>query len=355
MDEQKNIQDILQHVSQPGFCVRDGSIVSINHSAQALLLAEGDAVQPLLHTGAEEYASFKDGQLYLTLTICGQPHNATVTRIRDLDLFLLDPVKEAEEFRAMALVSMELRGSLMRLMSSAEQLLEDQDLTDPEKSSHAAQMNRSLHQMMRLACNLSDVSRYAAASRKETRDVDSFLEALFEKAGAFTEDKGISLTYEGLRQPLFSQIDPEQLERAVWNILSNSIKFMPQGGSIHARLTRHGSKLQLCIQDTGSGIAQSVKASLFHRYLRQPGIEDSRFGLGLGMVIIRTAAANHGGTVLIDRCGETGTRLTMTLTISQDPGNQLRSPILRPDYTGGWDHGLLELSDSLSESKYREI
>lgn len=354
MEEQKNIQKMLQYIPQPGFCAREGIILSVNQAAQAILLSENMPLQPLFLSGWEEYTQLQDGQLYVTLTLADQPHNATVTRISGLDLFLLDSREEADEFRFMALVSMELRNPLMRLMSNTEQLLRSQDLSDPESAAYAAKMNRSLHQMMRIICNMSDVSRYTASSRKEVRDVDGFLEDLFHKAQTLASASGFELTFEGLRQPVFSLIDAEQLERAVWNILSNSAKFMTRGDSIHATLTRQRNLLKLQIQDSGSGIAQSVRSDLFQRYLRQPGIEDSRFGLGLGMIMIRTAAANHGGTLLIDQPEESGTRVTMTLPICQDDSSLLRSPILRPDYTGGWDHGLLELSDTLPDSCFTD-
>ena len=157
-----------------------------------------------------------------------------------------------------------------------------------------------------------------------------------------------------MRQPVFTSLDPEQLERAIWNILSNCIKFLPEGGTIRASLKRHGKLLHLTIADSGSGIAQEVRASLFRRYLRQPGIEDSRYGLGLGLSIVRTAAANHGGTVLISAAKNGGTRITMTIPIRQE-GSSLHSPLLRPDYTGGFDHGLVELSDCLSSVFYKEL
>ena len=90
---------------------------------------------------------------------------------------------------------------------------------------------------------------------------------------------------------------------------------------------------------------------MFQRYLRQPGIEDGRFGMGLGMVLIRSAAARHGGTVLIDQPNGTGTRVSMTITISQDTAS-LRSPVLRVDYSGEQDHGLVELADCLPLDAY---
>ena len=141
----------------------------------------------------------------------------------------------------------------------------------------------------------------------------------------------------------------------MWNILSNCIRFTPTGGQIQATLTRKGKRLCLTVQDSGSGIADSVRGSVFRRYLRQPAIEDSRYGLGLGMVMIRAAASHHGGAVLIDRPPQGGTRVTVTLAIRQDPVSQLRSPLLKVDYAGERDHALIELSDVLPAEFYRDF
>jgi len=348
MEDQKKISQLLDQIPQPGFLVKEGRIRQVNPAADALLLAPDQVFSSLLSTGSEDYAALQEGQLCLTLTIGGHVHNAVVTRMEEADLVLLDSPEESEEFRSMALVSMELRQPLMQALNNAQQLTAGSN--DPA----AAKMNRSLMQMLRMVSNMADISRYALSSRMETRDVDSFLLELFEKAWTLTEGKA-ALSFEGLNQPLFCLIDPEQLERAVWNLLSNCIKFLPQDGTIQAKLTRHGNLLHLTVQDSGSGIAEAVRATLFRRYLRQPGIEDSRYGLGLGLAIVRTAAANHGGTLLISSGRDGGTKITMTLAIRQNADTLLRSPLLRPDYTGGWDHGLVELADCLPAELYREL
>lgn len=343
--EERKISILLEQIPQPAFLLKEGRIFKVNQAAAAMLLAPGMAFPPMICTGAEEYAEFQQGQLCLSLTIGGQTHGAVIRRMEDWELVVLDAREEGAEFRSMALVSMELRSPLMQAIASAQQLSGD----DPA----AAKMNQSLMQMLRLVSNLSDISRYQTGCRMETRDVDSFLLELFEKAKTLTEGR-ICLTYTGLNQPLFTLMDPEQLERAVWNILSNCIKFTPHGGRIQGSLTRRGNMLSLTIQDSGSGIAEQEMENLFQRYLRQPGIEDSRCGLGLGLSMVRTAAANHGGTVLICSKSE-GTRITMTLAIRQDPQSQLRSPIFRPDYSGGWDHALVELSDCLPAEFYQKL
>lgn len=334
--------DILELVPQPGFRVRDGKILHLNQAAQVLLLSPGQEISPLLKTGREEYAVFSGGQLYLTLELAGQIRNATVTRTGDTDLFLLESDGEQEEFRSMELVSMELRSPLMNVITNAQQLLEE-----TENRETAAKLNRGLAQLLRLTSNLSDVGRYREISHMETRDICTLVEELLEKSRALMDSNAIHLSWELPREAIFCLVDTEQLERALWNLLSNAVKFLPNEGSVHVKLTRHGQRLHLSVADNGSGIAEQVRSTVFQRYLRQPGIEDSRFGLGLGIHMIHAAARNHGGTLLITQ-GETGgTRVILTLAIRQKEGNSISSPIFRVDYTGGFDHSLVELSDCL--------
>ena len=351
MEQKTNLAEILELMSQPGFCVSGNCITLVNQAAKAMLLTPGQDVLPLLHTGAEEYVQFQDGQLCLTLCIADKLHNATIIRMGETNLFLMDSEEQAAEFRSMALISMELRNPLMQVMQNAEQLLstlDPQDLT-------AAKMNKGLLQLMRMVCNLSDVSRYQESAFTQTRDICAFLEEILEKAQALTAGTGIKLSWDLPREAIPCLIDSEQLERAVWNLISNAIKFTLKDGTVHAKLTRHNKRLQLQITDSGSGIAEAIRSSVFQRYLRQPGIEDNRFGLGLGMVIVRTCAANHGGTVLIDHSGNSGTRITMTLALRQTEETTVSSPMLYPDYCSGWDHGLLELSDCLPAEEFTNL
>lgn len=346
MEDHKNISQLLDQIPQPGFLVCDDHILYVNHAAAAMMLEPGQVFSALHSMDPEDYNDPQHTQICLTLSINGCRHCAVVTRMDDRDLILLDTPGEQEEFRSMALLSMELRGSLMQAITAAQQL-------EAGNEAASSKMNQNLMQMLRLVGNMSDISRYATSSRMEMRDVDAFLLELFEKAQVLAGSRG-RITFEGLKKPVFSQIDPEQLERAVWNILSNSLKFLPKDGIVSAKLVQKGNMLRLTISDNGSGIPESVRASLFSRYLRQPGIEDSRLGFGLGLAIVRTVAANHGGTVLVSS-KDAGTSVTMTIALCQDNSSVFRSPIFRPDYSGGWDHGLVELSDCLGSEWYSKL
>ena len=348
MEVKKDPFGLLDLMIRPGFCVKDNRITYVNAAAQALLLSPGDDVLPLLLTGREEYAEFSEGCLYLKLALTKEGCGAAVVATEAGHLFLLDMEPDNGQLRSLALAARELREPLTGLMISAQQLM-----ADAEDRDQAARLNRSLHRLLRIVGNMSDAGHSTSHTRQETRDIPALLAEVFEKARTLADQAGLTLCYQGLDQEIMGLVDAQQLERAVLNILSNALKFTPKGGHIDAKLTRRGHMLSLSITDSGSGIAENIRSSVFSRYLRQPGIEDSRYGLGLGLVLVRSAAANHGGAVLIDHPAGKGTRVTLTLSVRQSTEGTLRSPILQVDYTGEQDHGLLELADCLPWESYK--
>ncbi len=355
MEQANSALDMLDLMVRPSFCVKDRKIVKCNAAALGLLLREGMDIEPLLATGQAEYAEFSEGCLYLTLDISGVRVGASVTRVGDFDVFLPEEEAEHAELQAIALAARELRGPLTGIMTTADRLFPLPALQeDPALREQVARMNRGLYQMLRIIGNMSDASRYAATpvASLETVEISSFLQEVFDRARDLVSHTGITLRFENLPHSLYSLADREKLERAVMNILSNAMKFTPAGGSIEAKLSRRGNRLHLTVQDSGEGVPDALRGSLHRRYQRQPGLEDTRYGIGLGMVLIRSAAASHGGAVLIDHPNETGTRITLTIAIRQDISGTVRSPLLKIDYAGERDHGLLELSESLPPELY---
>lgn len=354
MEVKKDIFGMLDLMIRPGFCVKEKEIVKVNQAAQGLLLVPGTDVRTLLLTGAEEYEAFESGCLYLKLNLSAKGCGASVSRVDGWDVFVLDQEADDGELRAMALAARELREPLTSVMITADRLFPLASQEDTAAREQVARLNRGLHQLLRLIGNMSDAGHCGVSSRQEAWNIGALFAEVFEKAQALLEHTGIKLTYQGLSEEVLCLADGEQLERAVLNILSNAVKFTPKGGTIDVTLTRHGRMLRLSVQDSGSGIAENVRSSVFSRYLRQPGIEDGRYGIGLGMVLIRSAAANHGGAVLIDQPEGKGTRITMTLAIRQNADGVLRSPVMRVDYAGERDHGLIELSDCLPVGVYEK-
>lgn len=355
MEEQVENIGMLEMMHQPVFCVKDGIIVQLNQAARQLLLEPATPVSPLLGDALEDYEQFHSGCLYLTLTISGQPFGASVRRISGYDVFRLELDSDQPELRTMALVAQELREPLAGIMAITDRLLPLMENTDdPDLQSQVSQINRRLFQMLRTVGNMSDVSRYAgeAAPKQICQNICSVVEEIFARAQVLAQAKGITLHYSVPPEQILCLIDSEKLERAVYNMVSNAIKFTPEGGSIAAKLTRRKDKLYLSVQDNGSGIPAQLLGNVFTRYQRSAGLEDGQHGIGLGLVLVQIAATAHGGTVLINQPEGAGTRITMSIPIRRDNNATLRSNVFSTDYTGGRDHGLWELSDSLPPELY---
>jgi light-regulated signal transduction histidine kinase (bacteriophytochrome)/CheY-like chemotaxis protein len=111
--------------------------------------------------------------------------------------------------------------------------------------------------------------------------------------------------------------DPNRLRQVIWNLLSNSIKFTPQGGRIQIVVEKVDSHVEITVADTGIGIKNEFLPLIFERY-RQADASISRQygGLGLGLAIVRNLVELHGGHISVDSPGENlGATFTVSLPI----------------------------------------
>lgn len=356
MEQHQDTMAMLELVTRPAFCVKDGVIARVNRDAERMGIEENNPITQLLATGQTEYSEFRDGCLYLTLDLNGVEAGASVVSMDGYDVFILEDESDQSELKAMALAAQILREPLSNVMTMANALLPTVESADDHTAAdQMARLNRGLFQMLRILGNMSDADRYRAdpATRMEIRDITALLGELFDKLAVMASYTGVDLRFSNLPDSLYCLVDSEKIERAVYNIFSNAMKFTPSGGNIQVRVTRKEAFLYLTVQDSGSGIPESQRSSIYSRFLRQPGLDDSRQGIGLGMVLIHSAATAHGGTVLIEQPKDHGLRLTMTMAIRQNREGIVRSPGLQVDYAGEWDHSLIELSESLPATLYK--
>ena len=356
MDHFKDSAQLLDNLTCPAFVVKEGVIVNVNQSAAQHNIECNTNIQNIISIGTEEYNRFQDGKLCLTLTINEISYNAVVTATDDLHIFCLTSDYEDAELRAYALAAMNLREPLSNAMLNTEQLLPNESIqSDPQVMQMLAQVNRNLHQLLRAIGNMSDTAAYAnqRSFRMQTRDVVSVIEEILDKTADLVESSGKTLNYKLPSKAIYSLIDAEKLERAILNLISNAMKYTSENGKLDVELRQNNHMLILTIQDNGQGITPQVRGNLFTRFLREPGIEDGRNGIGLGLSIVRSVASAHGGTVLFEQPDNCGARITMTMSIQKPTGTVLHDQIKLPiEYTGGRDHALLELSDVLPDTLY---
>lgn len=346
MDINKERSEMLDLMLRPAFLVEDGIIRHINPAAGHLLLTTGQPIAPLLSSGREEYPEFT-GCLQLKLCIGTQLLDTTVIHRDGVDIFLPDSISTEEQFRILSLASMQLREPLAGLNAIVERVLPDAD------PMYAAQANRRIHQLLRIMSNMSDAQRFSRreSCRMEYTEICGFLEEILEKADMLLENIQIRIHSQLPQTCIYTLLDREHLERAVYNLLSNAAKYSQPGGPIRVHLSQKGQRLHLSV--TGQSAHTISSKDYYDQFLREPSLENPSQGLGLGLVLVRSAAANHGGAVLIDQPDGSSTRVTMTLEIRHRETSQVNSPIIRVDYAGERDHGLFELADVLPAELYR--
>lgn len=349
--DRANHFSLLEMIEHPAFCVQDGIVVRANKAAQHKLFQEGEKVMDYLPQDGDAYATFNGGCMYLNVQSHDISYGASVTRIDDFDLFLLDT--EGAKLEAFALASQQLKTPLCNIVSA----LEDLFIGDMKYDLQYDHLRRNIHQLSRIICNMSDANwlRLDSSAQLEPTEFAGFFQELMEKMSALTEAAGYVLEFQNLTEPVIGLADRELLLRAVSNILSNAIKFSPKGSLIQVSVVKKGTFLHLSITDPGH--EQNARCDVFTRYLRPAVIEDSRYGIGLGMKIVHSVAIDHGGTVLVDTPEGGGTRVTMTIAIRQSDELVMRSPIQLPgrSYTAGLDAGLVEFSEVLPAAAYRDI
>lgn len=343
--------ELLETLMCPAFTVRDGMIIHTNQAASQHQIQSGTPVADIISVGQDAYSDYDSGKLCLVLNVDGITYSATVTTAEDVHLFCLESDYAEPELRAFALAAQQLREPLANAMASTDLLLPSvADNTGSESAQHIMQINHSLHQLLRAVCNMSDASSYAGnqLTRMELRDAVSIFDEVLEKAIATASRANRTIRYNAPQKTVLCLLDADKIQRAVLNLVSNAIKFSPKESIIDAQLRVTDKQLIFSIWDNTPGKSRLSLGNLFNQFLRQPGIEDGKSGIGLGLSIVRSVAAAHKGTVLLEQPENSGVKITMTLALQRSESAKLRSPVRLPiDYTGGRDHCLVELSDAL--------
>ena len=111
--------------------------------------------------------------------------------------------------------------------------------------------------------------------------------------------------------------DSARLQQIVWNLLTNAVKFTPDGGAVHVRVRRASAGIEIAVADSGRGIPRDFLPHVFEAFRQADGSTTRQHGgLGLGLSIVKHLVEAHGGTVKVESGGEgRGTTFTVALPV----------------------------------------
>jgi signal transduction histidine kinase len=132
-------------------------------------------------------------------------------------------------------------------------------------------------------------------------------------------EMGIELALTGDLETSLSA-DRVRLAQVLDNLVSNAIKFTPEGGSVSVDLSHRNGDVLLAVSDTGMGIPAAEQAGLFQRFFRTKGATRHAIqGTGLGLVITKAIAEAHGGSIEVESEEGAGTTFRVTLPLAARP------------------------------------
>ncbi|MFB2877448.1 PAS domain S-box protein [Floridanema aerugineum] len=217
----------------------------------------------------------------------------------------------------LATISHELRTPLNSMLGWAK-LLPTRNFS-PETVSRAietiARNTQALAQIIEDVLDMSDIIRGRLNLQVEPVSLDLVVEGAIASINLAAEAKNIQICSQIDYSVGIVLGDASRLQQIVWNLLSNSVKFTPNGGRVEVRLTTVNHLAQIQVSDTGRGISPDFLPHVFDRFRQEDGsITRSFGGLGLGLAIVRYLVELHGGTILAESSGH-GQGATFTVQL----------------------------------------
>ena len=215
-----------------------------------------------------------------------------------------------QEFIVM--VTHDLKTPLTSIKGLAQLMLRRQSFNQPSLDTIVSQSNH----LERLVNDLLDVARMEAG-RLELQlapvDIGQLAQTSVTQAQATTSRHTIGI--EVAEQPIVHDWDGDRIRQILLNLLTNAIKYSPDGGDIVVRVEDDSSNrlVLVSVRDRGIGIAPDALSGVFRRFYRVEESLTAGEGLGLGLYISRSLVTAHGGRIWVDSIAGAGSTFSFTL------------------------------------------
>jgi signal transduction histidine kinase/CHASE2 domain-containing sensor protein len=234
---------------------------------------------------------------------------ADVTAQRQLDQMKTDFV---------SFVAHELRSPLGTILGYASLLQQYSDADPAMRDEMAGSIVRQCHRLNRLIGDLLDISRLEAGSpldlRRERVELHSLAEKVLHAQRAALPNPRISLRLENSSPVIAAWGDPDRLEQILVNLVSNAVKYSPDGGEILLSLQDGDEGVLVRVRDEGIGMTREQVENLFQKYYRAPGARARGIkGTGLGLFLVKNLVEAHNGKIEVESEVGQGTTVSVHL------------------------------------------
>jgi signal transduction histidine kinase len=220
------------------------------------------------------------------------------------------------------MASHELKTPLTTLKGSAQLLsrqLKHPELDRERLLVYADRLQVQMNRMEQLVADLLDISRIQRG-RLDLRPAVCDLREIAKDVVARCEDASERNEHHRfvLRapEPVCVIVDPIRIDQALTNLVTNAVKYSPDGGTIQLTVGGQNGHAVLAVSDQGIGISPADQKRLFQPFARSDTVRGTVSGSGLGLHITREIIEQHGGRITVDSEIGTGSTFTIRLPVS---------------------------------------
>jgi signal transduction histidine kinase len=201
-------------------------------------------------------------------------------------------------------VSHELATPMTPIVGYVKLLLDEElgPLQPPQKRSLAA-MQDCVNRLRQIIDNLLDVTGLETGRMRFAHlpyDFGEVVRRAIERYKERFDQSGVAIVWDVPKEPMPAIGDGERLLRAIGQLLDNAAKFTPRDGRVGVAVTRAQGRYQLCVADSGMGIADDRQRRIFEAFYQVDGSVTREFGgTGVGLAIARRTARGLGGDVRV--------------------------------------------------------
>jgi cell cycle sensor histidine kinase DivJ len=233
---------------------------------------------------------------------------------------------EVAKGRFLAVVSHELRTPLNAIIGFSDMLLHEMfgAFRDPRQKEYVELVRDSGQHLLAVVTSILDVSRIESGAYTAEPEPFRFMDAVEMCQSMMrlqAQAKNINLETQIAPDAGDINADRRAVQQILINLVSNAIKFTPDGGDVVVGAKRIGSRLHFWVRDTGIGIAEEDFANLGKPFMQIQNDYTRRFeGTGLGLSLVKGLVALHEGTMSIESMPGEGTTVTIGLPVGGPKG-----------------------------------
>ncbi len=212
-------------------------------------------------------------------------------------------------------ISHELRTPLTLIADPVDYIIRDSNLNAQQRDMLQI-VQRNVAVLMRLVSEILDFRKVQNGKMKLHLSDFDLIECMQQWIGLFTvsaQKKNINLQLEAPKT-IPMRADHDKLERICYNLLSNAMKYTPNGGKITFSATVEGDKVKIEVSDNGIGIAAEEQAYIFNRFYQA---KNAGQGTGIGLALVKIFTDLHHGEATVESKEGEGSRFTIVLPLYQ--------------------------------------